>query len=70
MAGNTTLGKAKAAKNDEFYSQYADIERKVNAYLAFSPDTFCGNDRADARLHAHIVDGSVNPVVPAQYCQH
>ena len=64
MAGNTTLGKAKAAKNDEFYSQYADIGRKANAYLAFSPDTFRGNDRADARLHVHLID-SVNPVVPA-----
>lgn len=42
MAGNRTLGKAKAAKNDEFYTQYADIEREVNAYLAFSPDTFRG----------------------------
>ena len=42
MSGNRTLGRAKAAKNDEFYTQYADIEREVNAYLAFDPGTFRG----------------------------
>ena len=42
MAGNRHLGKAKEAKNDEFYTQLADIEREVNAYLAFDPDTFRG----------------------------
>ncbi len=40
MAGNKTLGRAKEAKNDEFYTQYADIEREVNAYLAYDPDVF------------------------------
>jgi hypothetical protein len=33
MANNTNLGAAKAAKNDEFYTQYADIQKGVNAYL-------------------------------------
>ena len=42
MVGNRHLGKAKEAKNDEFYTQYADIEREVNAYLAFRPDVFRG----------------------------
>ena len=42
MAGNRHLGKAKEAKNDEFYTQLADIEREVNAYLAFDPATFRG----------------------------
>ena len=32
MANNTNLGAAKAAKNDEFYTQYADIQKEVNAY--------------------------------------
>lgn len=41
-SGNKQLGSAKAAKNDEFYTQYADIEKEVNAYLEFDPDTFCG----------------------------
>lgn len=40
MANNTNLGAAKAAKNDEFYTQYADIQKEVNAYLEYSPDTF------------------------------
>ena len=40
MAGNKTLGRAKEAKNDEFYTQFADIEREVNAYLAYNPDVF------------------------------
>lgn len=34
------LTKAKAGKNDEFYTQYEDIQREVNAYLEFDPDVF------------------------------
>ncbi|MCQ2111556.1 MAG: adenine-specific methyltransferase EcoRI family protein [Bacteroidaceae bacterium] len=37
---NTNLSKAKNAKQDEFYTQYADIEKEVTAYLEFNPDTF------------------------------
>ena len=37
---NTHLGAAKAAKNDEFYTTWADIEREMNAYLEFDPDVF------------------------------
>jgi len=37
---NSHLGAAKAAKNDEFYTQWADVEREMNAYLEFDPDVF------------------------------
>ena len=37
---NDTLSAAKKAKNDEFYTQYYDIEREVNAYLEYNPDAF------------------------------
>lgn len=37
---NQNLAQAKSAKNDEFYTQYHDIEKEVNAYLEFDPDTF------------------------------
>jgi hypothetical protein len=37
---NSHLGAAKAAKNDEFYTQWGDIEREMNAYLEFDPDVF------------------------------
>lgn len=37
---NTNLGAAKVAKNDEFYTQYHDIEREVNAYIEYNPDVF------------------------------
>lgn len=40
MAGNTNLGAAKKAKQDEFYTQWADIEREMNAYLEYDPDVF------------------------------
>ena len=40
MANNSNLGAAKAAKNDEFYTQYADIQKEINAYLEYNPDTF------------------------------
>ena len=36
------LQEAKNAKNDEFYTQYDDIQREVNAYLEFDQDTFRG----------------------------
>lgn len=38
----SNLNAAKAAKNDEFYTQWADIEREMNAYLEFDPDVFRG----------------------------
>jgi hypothetical protein len=31
MSKNKTLSDAKSTKNDEFYTQYADIQKKVNA---------------------------------------
>ena len=37
---NASLGNARLAKNDEFYTQYADIEKEMNAYLEFNPDVF------------------------------
>ncbi|UJP10628.1 adenine-specific methyltransferase EcoRI family protein [Microbacterium sp. KUDC0406] len=40
IAANSNLSAAKSAKNDEFYTQWADIEREMNAYLEFDPDVF------------------------------
>jgi hypothetical protein len=31
---------AKDAQNDEFYTQYSDIQKELNAYLEYNPDTF------------------------------
>ena len=42
MVANKNLGKARTAKNDEFYTQYADIEREMNAYLDFDENVFRG----------------------------
>ena len=42
MAGNINLGSAKTGKNDEFYTQYADIQKEINAYLEYNPDVFRG----------------------------
>jgi hypothetical protein len=39
---NRSLSAAKAAKQDEFYTQYVDIQNEVEAYLEFDPDTFRG----------------------------
>lgn len=40
MADNESLGAAKKAKNDEFYTQYSDIEAEMNAYVEYNPDVF------------------------------
>lgn len=39
---NRNLKEAKAAKNDEFYTQYHDIETEMNAYLEYNPNVFRG----------------------------
>lgn len=41
-AKNANLGAARTAKNDEFYTQYEDIEREINAYLEYDGDVFRG----------------------------
>lgn len=39
---NENLRTAQAGKNDEFYTQYHDIEVEMNAYLEYNPDVFRG----------------------------
>lgn len=39
---NEDLRSARAGKNDEFYTQYHDIEVEMNAYLEYNPDVFRG----------------------------
>lgn len=39
---NRRLHAAKTAKQDEFYTQYVDIQKEVEAYLEFDPNTFRG----------------------------
>ena len=34
------LYKAKTSKNDEFYTQWIDIENEVRAYVEYNPDVF------------------------------
>ena len=38
--GNENLHNAKIAKNDEFYTQYSDIQKEINAYLEYDPNVF------------------------------
>lgn len=40
MADNASLGIARVANNDEFYTQYSDIEAEMNAYVEYNPDVF------------------------------
>lgn len=42
MAGNANLRAADKAQNDEFYTQYADIQKEINAYIEYNPDVFRG----------------------------
>jgi len=39
---NKNLNKAKETKNDEFYTQYSDIQKEIEAYLEYNPDVFRG----------------------------
>jgi hypothetical protein len=40
IMANSNLTSAKKAKNDEFYTQYHDIEKEVGAYVEFNPNVF------------------------------
>ncbi len=40
LSRNQTLREAKLARQDEFYTQYIDIQKEVEAYLEFNPGTF------------------------------
>lgn len=40
IMANSNLTKAKKAKNDEFYTQYQDIEKEINAYVEYDKDVF------------------------------
>lgn len=39
---NENLRNANKNKNDEFYTQYADIQKEINAYIEYDPDVFRG----------------------------
>ena len=39
---NKNLTKARNAKNDEFYTQFSDIQKEVESYLEYNPNTFKG----------------------------
>lgn len=39
-ATNKLLHNAKRSKNDEFYTQFSDIQKEIEAYLEYNPDTF------------------------------
>lgn len=40
MPRQDVLASAKNANKNEFYTQYADIEKEVNAYVEYNPDVF------------------------------
>src|SRR5699024_9553399 len=40
VSRNSNLRAARKAKQDEFYTQWADIEREINAYLEYDPNVF------------------------------
>jgi hypothetical protein len=39
---NSNLANAKKTKNDEFYTQYSDIQKEIEAYLDYNPNVFRG----------------------------
>src|SRR3989344_1791249 len=39
---NSNLTNAKRAKNDEFYTQFSDIQKEISAYLEYNQNVFRG----------------------------
>lgn len=58
MSKNENLHAAKVAKNDEFYTQYDDIEKEMNAYIEYNHDV-SGTRLCSA--HAMIRSGQTLP---------
>ena len=42
MANSSSFNKAKKAKSDEFYTQYDDIQKEIEAYWEYNPNVFRG----------------------------
>ena len=42
IMANSNLTNAKKVKNDEFYTQFGDIQKEIEAYLEYNPDVFRG----------------------------
>ena len=42
MANNSNLRKADKVEFDEYYTEYEYIQKEINAYLEYNPDTFKG----------------------------
>ena len=40
MPRKEKMSNAKNKKNDEFYTQYSDIQKELNAYLEYNPNVF------------------------------
>ena len=57
---NSSLKEAKASKNDEFYTQFHDIEIEMNAYLDYDPNVFRGKT---ILFHAMIPNGVISRVI-------
>ncbi len=55
MSLNSNLHKAKAVKNDEFYTQISDIENELKHYEKYFKDKhiFCNFETFWKRLHTH-----------------
>lgn len=67
MADNSSLGTAKQAKNDEFYTQYNDIEAEMNAYVEYNPDVFRGKRSFFLAMipNGQILRNTLRPISPA-----
>jgi len=39
---NKNLTNAKRVKSDEFYTQFSDIQKEIEAYLEYNPNVFRG----------------------------
>lgn len=40
MSKNHQLTNAKKNKDDEFYTEYSDIQKEINAYIEYNQDVF------------------------------
>lgn len=55
------------AKNDEFYTQYDDIEKEINAYLEYNPEEVQGKESYERFENYDSIEVPFTDAIPRDY---
>jgi len=64
---NSNLTKAKNAKNDEFYTQYHDIEKEISSYLDYDENVKLGYSDSEIENYIKTNNIKLGPEIAQKY---